>query len=168
MGGPELPPPLTLFTLPLMSLEPASSPNDGVSEIDSADEHVVVELLRANEGGPIESCPIARFMDTFDGPWATLIIRELLLGPKRFGELQRALNGVSPKTLSARLKKLAEYGVLTRHDHGGVPPKVVYALTDSGQQLAPVLYEMAVWAGAHLPVQAARPARPRPTPRRLD
>ncbi|MCP5025122.1 MAG: helix-turn-helix transcriptional regulator [Actinomycetia bacterium] len=132
------------------------------------DEHVIVGLLRAGAGDPDASCPVSRFLDTFDGPWATLIVRELLLGPKRFGELLAALGGISPKTLSARLKKLASYGVLTRDDRGGVPPKVVYELTRAGQSVAPVLFEMAMWAEEHLPSEAARPPRPRPTPRRAD
>lgn len=128
--------------------------------------YVVVELLRTGSDDPEASCPIARFIDALDGPWATLIVRELLTGPKRFGELLAGLSGISPKTLSARLKKLAVFGILTRTEHGGVPPKVVYELTPVGVSLAPVLYQMAIWANAHLPTEAARPPRPRPTPRR--
>ncbi len=116
--------------------------------------HVGVDAIEANV-----SCPVARFLDAFDGPWATLIIRELLTGPKRFGELRKELSGASPKTLSARLKHLSNFGVLTRTDHGGVPPKVVYELTPAGQSLAPILNEMAKWANAHLPDDAARSSR---------
>ncbi|HDH03400.1 MAG TPA: transcriptional regulator [Actinobacteria bacterium] len=114
-----------------------------------------------------ESCSIARFLGALDGPWATLIIRELLEGPKRFGELQSGLVGISPKTLTSRLRKLAAYGVVTRTAHGGVPPKVVYELTRAGQDLGPVLNAMAIWATEYLPPEAARPPRPRTTPRRL-
>jgi len=131
------------------------------------DRHTIVKSLSEARDHPGASCPIARFLGTLDGPWATLIVRELLTGPKRFGELRQALSGISPKTLSARLKKLAHTGVLTRRDHGGVPSQITYELTEAGHQLAPVLYEMAKWAEANLPTDAARPPRPRPTPRRL-
>ena len=116
------------------------------------DEHVLIPLLRMGAGKPDAECPVARFMDALAGTWTTLIVRELLTGPKRFGEILSRLDGVSSKTLSARLKKLASAGILTRKDHGGVPPKVVYELTDAGMQLAPVLYEMALWADKHLPI----------------
>lgn len=132
----------------------------------SSDTHITNELL-TEECDLTESCPIARFLGALDGPWATLIVRELLGGPKRFGEVQSGLTGISPKTLSSRLRKLASYGVLTRTDHGGVPPKVVYELTPAGHQLLPVLNEMSIWAEQHLPPEAARPPRPRTTPRRL-
>lgn len=127
----------------------------------------VTSKLLTEECDVEETCPIARFLGALDGPWATLIVRDLLGGPKRFGELQSGLAGISPKTLSARLRKLASYGVLTRTDHGGVPPKVVYELTEPGHQLLPVLDEMANWAEQHLPPAAARAPRPRTTPRRI-
>jgi DNA-binding HxlR family transcriptional regulator len=112
-------------------------------------------------------CPIARFLGALDGPWATLIVRELLRGPLRFGELQAALVGISPKTLTDRLRKLESFGVLSRTDHGAMPPKVVYTLTDAGRQVEPVLLAMAEWADQFLPTEAARPPRPRTKPRRL-
>ncbi len=126
----------------------------------------IEEVMSIRSEAPGDSCPVARFLDTFDGPWSTLIVRELLTGPKRFGELQRALEGISPKTLSARLKRLAASGVVTRDDRGGVPPTVIYELTEGGLGLAPILTEMAKWADEHLPSDAARPRRPRTTPRR--
>jgi DNA-binding HxlR family transcriptional regulator len=112
-------------------------------------------------------CPIARFLGALDGPWATLIVRELLRGPLRFGELHAALVGISPKTLTDRLRKLESFGVLSRTDHAEMPPKVVYALTDAGRQVEPVLLAMAEWADRFLPSEAARPPRPKTTPRRL-
>ncbi len=118
---------------------------------------MIHELVHVGDDKQV-SCPVARFLDAFDGP-ATLIVRELLGGPKRFSELQRALIGASPKTLSARLKHLTNFGVVTRRDLGGVPPKVVYALTSSGESLAPILAAMAAWAEAHLPDEAARSSR---------
>lgn len=107
------------------------------------------------------ACPVARFLGALDGPWATLIVRNLFAGPLRFGELQRGLPGISPKTLTARLRRLEAYGVLTRTDYGGVPPKVEYELTLAGQNLRPVLDQMAKWASLHLPPEAARTHRSR-------
>jgi DNA-binding HxlR family transcriptional regulator len=112
-------------------------------------------------------CPVARFLGALDGPWATLIVRELLVGPCRFGELQTRLLGISPKTLTDRLRKLESFGVLTRTDHGEIPPKVVYELTKAGHEVESVLIAMATWADVHLPSEAAREPRPRSTPRRL-
>lgn len=123
--------------------------------------------LRTDECGLEVTCPVARFLGALDGPWATLIVRELFGGPKRFGELQAGLTGISPKTLTARLRQLASYDVLTRTEHRGVPRRVVYELTASGEQLEPVLTAMANWASQNLPPEAARPPRPRPTPRRV-
>lgn len=112
-------------------------------------------------------CPVSRFLGALDGPWATLIVRELLHSPLRFGELQTRLVGISPKTLTDRLRKLESFGVLTRTDHGEIPLKVVYELTKAGREVEPVLVAMATWADAHLPSEAARRPRPRTTPRRL-
>lgn len=133
----------------------------------SSTEVVLDELRRfaGDMGG--ETCPIRRFHGALDGPWNTLIIRELLLiGPRRFSELQAGLPGISPKTLSARLKRLVELGIATRTDYGGVPPKVVYDLTDAGRDLAPVFHAMGTWADQHLPSNAAPAPHPRRTPRR--
>jgi DNA-binding HxlR family transcriptional regulator len=112
-------------------------------------------------------CPIARFLGALDGPWATLIVRELLQGPRRFGELQTQLVGISPKTLTDRLRKLESFGVLTRTDHGEIPLKVVYELTKAGLEVEPVLLAMATWADDNLPSGAAREPRQRTTPRRM-
>ena len=80
-------------------------------------------------------CPIEHALLVLDGKWSTLIIRELLTGPKRFGELRKRLNIGSPKTLTERLRILEHQGVLTRTVHAEVPPRVVYELTDARPQL---------------------------------
>lgn len=96
-------------------------------------------------------CPVGRFVTVVDGPWATLIIRELLPGPRRFGDLKAALPGISPKTLTSRLRRFVELGLVTRVAYPEIPPRVVYTLTDTGRGLETVLDAMAAWATTHLP-----------------
>ncbi len=103
---------------------------------------------------PTTGCPIERALLVLDGKWSTLIIRELLTGPKRFGELRTALGIGSPKTLTERLRILEHQGVLTRTVHAEVPPRVVYALTERGQSFRSVLEAMAAWGDADLNVLA--------------
>ncbi|MGA9870646.1 MAG: helix-turn-helix domain-containing protein [Rhodococcus sp. (in: high G+C Gram-positive bacteria)] len=80
-----------------------------------------------------------------DGPWATLIVRELLTGPARFGELLAALDGISAHTSTNRLRKFETYGLLTRTSYPEIPPRVVYELTPLGQGLSSVLEAMNRW-----------------------
>jgi DNA-binding HxlR family transcriptional regulator len=100
-------------------------------------------------------CPIERALLVLDGKWSTLIIRELLSGPKRFGELRSALAIGSPKTLTERLRVLEYQGVLTRTVHAEVPPRVVYELTERGHSFRSVLEAMAAWGNADLELERA-------------
>ncbi|QYX82807.1 helix-turn-helix transcriptional regulator [Streptomyces akebiae] len=100
---------------------------------------------------PLPECPIARFLTVLDGPWATLIVRELLTGPKRFTELRAALPGISPKTLSSRLRRFVLIGLVTRTAYPEVPPRVEYRLTPAGTRLQVVFDAMAAWAEQDLP-----------------
>jgi DNA-binding HxlR family transcriptional regulator len=104
---------------------------------------------------PLPECPIARFLTVLDGPWATLIVRELLTGPKRFTAIRSALPGISPHTLSSRLQKLVSAGLVTRTAYAEVPPRVVYQLTPAGQRLDVVFAAMAAWADRDLPALTA-------------
>lgn len=97
-----------------------------------------------------DGCPIERALLVLDGKWSTLIIRELLSGPKRFGELRTALQIGSPKTLTERLRILEHHEVLTRTVYAEVPPRVVYELTDRGRSFRSVLEAMAAWGDADL------------------
>lgn len=91
-------------------------------------------------------CGIARFLSLLDGPWATLIVRELLPGPLRFSELRDALPGVSANTLTNRLRRFENYGIVSRTSYPEMPPRVEYRLTEIGEGLRPVLDAMNVWA----------------------
>ena len=90
-------------------------------------------------------CTVERSADVLSGKWTTLILRDLLGGPKRFGELRRSLTGVSPKTLTDRLKSLEAEGVLTRTLYPEMPPRTEYRLTDKGAALRAVIEAMAAW-----------------------
>lgn len=92
-------------------------------------------------------CPVDRTVQVMEGRWATLVVRELLSGPKRFGELRSALPGISPKTLTDRLRHLEGRGVLTRHAFAEIPPRVEYRLTERGQRLEAIL--LAMWEWGH-------------------
>ena len=103
-----------------------------------------------NDARVTAGCPIERALLVLDGKWSTLIIRELLGGPKRFGELRAALRMGSPKTLTERLRILEYQGVLTRTVHAEVPPRVVYELTERGRSFRAVLEAMAAWGETDL------------------
>ncbi|MBX9446105.1 winged helix-turn-helix transcriptional regulator [Dickeya chrysanthemi] len=93
----------------------------------------------------VPCCGVARFLVLLDGPWATLIIRELLSGPRRFTELRDALPGISAHTLTHRLKRFERHGLVTRTAYAETPPRVVYALTPLGERLRDVLEAMRTW-----------------------
>ena len=88
------------------------------------------------------SCPIARTAILIGDRWTPLIVRDLAPGCRRFSELQRSLSGISPKTLSDRLRRLEDAGVVSRACYAEMPPRVEYGLTDKGHALLPVLESM--------------------------
>ncbi|WP_246563073.1 winged helix-turn-helix transcriptional regulator [Streptomyces roseirectus] len=95
----------------------------------------------------LPECGVARFLAVLEGSWATLVVRELLPGKRRFTDLRAALPGISPHTLTSRLRRFEAYGIVTRSVHAEVPPRVEYELTPLGQKLRTVLDAMAEWAG---------------------
>ena len=96
----------------------------------------------------LPECGVARFLALLNGPWATLIVRELLHGPHRFNELRDALPGISPHTLTSRLRQFETHGIVTRTAYAEIPPRVVYRLTPLGERLREVLGTMATWAAS--------------------
>lgn len=87
-------------------------------------------------------CPIARTAEIISGKWTLLIIRDLVSGVKRFNQLERSLQGISPKTLSERLRSLEEEGIIKRQTFAEVPPRVEYSLTEKGHDLGCVIENM--------------------------
>jgi DNA-binding HxlR family transcriptional regulator len=90
-------------------------------------------------------CPVRKTMEVIQGKWTLLILRDLMGGSRRFGELRRSLAGVSPRTLSVRLRELEAEGILTRTIYAEVPPRVEYRLTVTGAGLKTVIAAMAKW-----------------------
>jgi DNA-binding HxlR family transcriptional regulator len=96
-----------------------------------------------------ESCPVARAVRVLDGKWTMLVIRDLLGGTRRFSELRASLAGISPKTLTDRLRDLEQHGLVERVMYAEIPPRVEYTLTAKGRTLEPVIGALAEWgAGA--------------------
>ena len=87
-------------------------------------------------------CPVCRTADVVCGKWTLLVIRDLADGCSRFCELERSLEGISPRTLSLRLRALEEEGIVARNTFPEVPPRVEYALTEKGQALVPLIDDM--------------------------
>lgn len=95
-------------------------------------------------------CPIARTLDIVGDSWTILILRDLVVsGPRRFQDFERSLAGVSPNTLSARLKRLEERGIVERRFYEQHPPRAEYVLTEKGGELRPVLRALLDWGRRH-------------------
>jgi DNA-binding HxlR family transcriptional regulator len=88
------------------------------------------------------SCPVCATADIICGKWTMLVIRDLADGRARFCELERSLSGISPRTLSLRLRGLEEQGIVERNTYPEVPPRVEYSLTAKGDALAPLIEDM--------------------------
>lgn len=98
------------------------------------------------------TCPVCRTAEVVCGKWTLLVIRDLAEGRSRFCELERSLQGISPRTLSLRLRALEEEGIVARQTYPEVPPRVEYALTAKGRALLPLIEDMRAygreWLGA--------------------
>jgi DNA-binding HxlR family transcriptional regulator len=99
-----------------------------------------------------DDCPVCRTADVVCGKWTILIVRDLGEGSCRFSELERSLKGISPRTLSLRLRALEEEGIVERRTFAQVPPRVEYGLTEKGWALLPIVETMRAygqrWLGA--------------------
>src|SRR3954468_16698381 len=88
------------------------------------------------------TCPVGCCAEIISGKWTLLLIRDLAEGSRRFCELERSLEGISPRTLSLRLRALEESGIVERRTYPEVPPRVEYALTEKGKALVPLIEDM--------------------------
>ena len=95
------------------------------------------------------TCPVSRALEALDGRWTILVVRDLLGGTRRFGQLRDSLVGISPKTLTDRLRSLEAHGLVERRMYAEIPPRVEYSLTASGRSLEPVLAALADWGRTH-------------------
>src|SRR5215203_3345033 len=104
-----------------------------------------------------ESCPVCRTAEIVCGKWTLLVIRDLAEGCSRFCEIERSLTGISPRTLSLRLRALEEQGIVERRTFPEVPPRVEYALTDKGKALVPLIEDMRSYGRRWLPASEGAP-----------
>jgi DNA-binding HxlR family transcriptional regulator len=102
-------------------------------------------------------CPVARALGIIGDRWTILVLRDLFReGPRKFQDLERSLAGISPSTLSARIKQLEEHGIVERRFYAEHPPRAEYALTDKGRTLGPVLKALFEWGTKHTEPPAPR------------
>lgn len=93
----------------------------------------------------LPACPVETTLMLISDRWKVLIIRELLNGTKRFGEIKKSIGTVSQKVLTANLRSMESSGLLTRKVYPEVPPRVEYTLTETGYSLKPILDAMVAW-----------------------
>lgn len=93
---------------------------------------------------------IAATMQIIGSKWTALILRDLFSGPKRFCQLETSVGNINPRTLSQRLDDLEEQGIIHKKSFSEVPPKTVYTLTKKGEDLLPILQQMASWGKKHM------------------
>ena len=94
-------------------------------------------------------CPVETTLMLIGDKWKVLILRDLMNGTKRFGELKKSIGKVSQKVLTAQLRDMEEKGLVNRKVYAEVPPRVEYTLTDTGYSLKPVLDAMWDWGEAY-------------------
>lgn len=97
----------------------------------------------------LPACPVETTLMLIGDRWKVLIIRDLLEGTKRFGELKKSVGTISQKVLTANLRAMEMQGLLTRKVYAQVPPKVEYTLTKTGYSLKPVLDALKVWGAQY-------------------
>lgn len=102
----------------------------------------------------LPACPVETTLMLIGDKWKVLILRDLMDGTKRFGELKKSIGTVSQKVLTAQLRDMEEKGLLTRKVYAEVPPRVEYTLTETGYSVKPVLDAMSTWGESYKAKQA--------------
>ena len=93
----------------------------------------------------LPACPVETTLTLIGNKWKVLIIRDLLTGTKRFGELKKSIGSISQKVLTSQLRAMEENGLVHREVYAEVPPRVEYSLTELGWSLKPILDAMVNW-----------------------
>ena len=93
----------------------------------------------------LPECPVATTVSLIGSKWKLLILRDLLTGTKRFGQLKKSLPDISQKVLTESLKSMVDDGIVERVAYSEVPPRVEYSLTDLGESMRPVIFVMEQW-----------------------
>ena len=97
----------------------------------------------------LPACPVETTLMLIGSKWKVLILRDLMPGTKRFGELRRSIGSVSQKVLTAQLRDMEACGLVNRRVYAEVPPRVEYSLTELGRSLRPILDAMWAWGEAY-------------------
>lgn len=96
------------------------------------------------------ACPVEATLSLISDKWKFLILRDLLTGTKRFGELKKSIGTISQKVLTSNLRAMEDDGLLMREVFAEVPPRVEYTLTERGASMAPIIEAMRAWGEAHM------------------
>ena len=104
-----------------------------------------INEIAATPSRELPACPVETTLMLIGDKWKVLILRDLLPGTKRFGELKKSIGTVSQKVLTAQLRNMEENGLVNRKVYAEVPPRVEYSLTELGQSLKPILDAMWNW-----------------------
>ena len=113
-----------------------------------------IKTIEATPAKDLPACPVETTLMLIGDKWKVLILRDLMPGTKRFGELKKSIGHVTQKVLTAQLRDMEAKGLLTRKVYAEVPPRVEYTLTKTGYSLKPILDSMVVW-GTHYKQQNA-------------
>lgn len=97
----------------------------------------------------LPACPVETTLTLIGDKWKVLILRDLMTGTKRFGELKKSIGDVSQKVLTAQLRDMEDSGLVNRKVYAEVPPKVEYSLTELGLSLKPILDAMMIWGNEY-------------------
>lgn len=97
----------------------------------------------------LPACHVETTLTMISDKWKVLILRDLMTGTKRFGELKKSIGSVSQKVLTAQLRQMEASGLVSRKVYAEVPPRVEYTLTDLGRSLQPILMAMYAWGEAY-------------------
>ena len=106
---------------------------------------------------PLPVCPVETTLTLISDKWKVLILRDLMSGTKRFGELKRSIGHVTQKVLTVQLRQMEASGLLTRKVYAEVPPRVEYTLTDLGYSLKPILDAMWTWGEGYQKMMSTQP-----------
>lgn len=102
-------------------------------------------MSEINTAKELPACPVETTLMLIGNKWRVLILRDLMPGTKRFGELKKSIGSVSQKVLTAQLRDMENNGLVNRKVYAEVPPRVEYSLTDLGRSLEPILDAMRNW-----------------------
>ena len=108
-----------------------------------------MELTESTAKKELPACPVETTLTLISDKWKVLILRDLMNGTLRFGELKKSVGNVSQKVLTAQLRTMEESGLVNRKVYAEVPPRVEYSLTELGKSLKPILDSMRAWGEAY-------------------